>query len=85
MVKVTYQNGEDYSLTIDKVLNTDKLYLLEQLCDFAHSNDATSRIVVIFKERMLDMLNEIMELYANDLDDDDDESKESDEQRDGYI
>ncbi|MFS7939780.1 hypothetical protein Hanom_Chr05g00455981 [Helianthus anomalus] len=50
-VKVTYQHGVDYSLTMDEVLNTDRLHL-EQLCDLAPSNDATSRVVMIFKYRM---------------------------------
>ncbi|MFS7999379.1 hypothetical protein Hanom_Chr12g01165391 [Helianthus anomalus] len=70
---------------MDEVLNTDKLHLLEQLCDLAPSNDATSRIVMIFKYRIRETLNQIMALYTNDLDDDDDESEESDEQSDGYI
>ncbi|MFS8004041.1 hypothetical protein Hanom_Chr13g01220971 [Helianthus anomalus] len=83
-MKVTYQNREDDSLTMDEVLNTYRLHLLEQLCDLAPLNDATSMIVIIFKYRMRDRLNQkIMALYANDLDDD--ESEESDKQSDGYI
>ncbi|MFS7978196.1 hypothetical protein Hanom_Chr10g00912721 [Helianthus anomalus] len=70
---------------MDKVLNTDKLHLLEQLCDLEPSKDTTSRIMIIFKYRMRDRLNQIMALNANDLDDDDDESKENDEQSNGYI
>ncbi|MFS8003291.1 hypothetical protein Hanom_Chr13g01212291 [Helianthus anomalus] len=54
MVKVTYHNREEDSLTMDEVLNIDRLHLLEQLCDLAPSHVATSRIVIILKYRMQD-------------------------------
>ncbi|MFS8017258.1 hypothetical protein Hanom_Chr15g01378281 [Helianthus anomalus] len=72
-------------LLIDNVLNTDKLHLLERLCDLAPSNDARSSVVITFKYRMQQRRDENMALYANEQDDDDDESEESDEQSDGYI
>ncbi|MFS8002113.1 hypothetical protein Hanom_Chr13g01198291 [Helianthus anomalus] len=83
MMKVTYQNGDDDSLTMDEVLNTDRLHLLEQLYDLAHSHAATSKIVIIFKYMIRDRRNQLMALYANDLDDD--KSEEIDEQIDWYI
>ncbi|MFS7955466.1 hypothetical protein Hanom_Chr07g00642991 [Helianthus anomalus] len=68
---------------MDEVLKTDRLHLLVQLCDLAPSHIVTRRIVIIFKSRMRGRLNQLIALYANDLDDD--ESEESDEQSDGYI
>ncbi|KAJ0508897.1 hypothetical protein HanIR_Chr11g0522521 [Helianthus annuus] len=64
---------------MDEMLNTDILHLLEQLCDLAPSNDAISRVVMIFKYIMQQRRDDIMALYANAQDDDDDESEESDE------
>ncbi|MFS8003536.1 hypothetical protein Hanom_Chr13g01215121 [Helianthus anomalus] len=81
-VNVSYQHGVDYLLTMDEMLNTDRVQLLEQLCDLAHSNDASSNVVMIYKYRMQQRRNEIMTLYANTQDD---ESDENDEQIDGYI
>ena len=69
---------------MDEVLNTDRLHFLEQLCDLAPSNDAKSRVAMIFKNRLQQRRDELMTLYAN-LKFDDDESEESDEQSDGYI
>ncbi|MFS7953673.1 hypothetical protein Hanom_Chr07g00621391 [Helianthus anomalus] len=84
MVKVSYQHGVDCSLKMDEMLNTDRLQLLEQLCNLAPSNDSRSSVLIIFKYRMQQRRDEIMAIYDN-AQDDDDESEESDEQSDGYI
>ncbi|MFS7942989.1 hypothetical protein Hanom_Chr06g00494981 [Helianthus anomalus] len=82
-MKMTYQNEEEDSLTMDEVLNTHRLRLLEQLCDLAPSHVVTPRIMIMFKSRMRVRANQLMALYAIDLDDD--EFEESDVQSDGYI
>ncbi|MFS7939611.1 hypothetical protein Hanom_Chr05g00453841 [Helianthus anomalus] len=69
---------------MEEVLKTERLHILEQLCDLAPSNDARSRVVMIFKYRLQKRRDDIMALYAN-AQHDDDESKENHEQSDGYI
>ncbi|MFS7911148.1 hypothetical protein Hanom_Chr02g00114611 [Helianthus anomalus] len=68
---------------MDKMLKTERLHLLEQLCNLAPSNDVRSRVVMIFNKRLQQRRYEIMALYANAKHDD--ESEERDEQSDGYI
>ncbi|KAJ0597877.1 hypothetical protein HanHA89_Chr04g0159651 [Helianthus annuus] len=51
-VKVTYRHGVEYSLSMDEMLKTEILHFLEQFCDLAPSNDARSRVVMIFKYRL---------------------------------
>ncbi|KAJ0493034.1 hypothetical protein HanIR_Chr12g0581511 [Helianthus annuus] len=51
-VKMTYRHGVKYSLPMDDMLKTERLHLLEQLCDLAPSNDTRSRVVMIFKYRL---------------------------------
>ncbi|MFS7947417.1 hypothetical protein Hanom_Chr06g00548041 [Helianthus anomalus] len=63
-VNVTYRHGVEYSLPMDEMLKTERLHLVERLCDLALSNDARSRVVMIFKYR-LQKRHEIMALYAN--------------------
>ncbi|MFS7963260.1 hypothetical protein Hanom_Chr08g00735981 [Helianthus anomalus] len=64
---------------MEEMLKTERLHLLEQLCDLTHSNDARSSVVMIFKYRLQKRRDDIMALYANAQHDD--ESEESD----GYI
>ncbi|KAF5810574.1 hypothetical protein HanXRQr2_Chr04g0171161 [Helianthus annuus] len=73
-VEVTYQHGVKYSLSMEEMLNTERLYLLEQLCDLALSNDARSMVAMIFKYRLRQRRDEMMALYAN-LKYDNDESE----------
>ncbi|MFS7916312.1 hypothetical protein Hanom_Chr02g00175661 [Helianthus anomalus] len=69
---------------MDELLKTERLYLLEKLCDLQPSNDARSKVVMIFKYRLQQIRDKMMALYANTQYDD--ESEESDhEQSDGYI
>ncbi|MFS7971506.1 hypothetical protein Hanom_Chr09g00833671 [Helianthus anomalus] len=82
-VKVSYQHGFEYSLPMEEMLKTERLHLLEQLRDLAHSNDARSRVVMIFKYMLQKRRDDIMALYANAQHDD--ESEKSDEQSDWYI
>ncbi|KAJ0742584.1 hypothetical protein HanPI659440_Chr10g0365831 [Helianthus annuus] len=67
-----------------EMLKTERLHLLEQLYDLAPSNDARSRVVIIFKYRLQQRRDEMMALYAN-AKYDDDEAEENEEQSDGYL
>ncbi|XP_022032371.1 uncharacterized protein LOC110933458 [Helianthus annuus] len=68
---------------MEEMLKTERLHLLEQICDLAPSNGAKSRVAMIFKYRLRQRRDEMMAFYAN-LKLDDGEYEESEEQGDGY-
>ena len=83
MVKITYSAGHTTSMTMNDVLTTPNLSLLEQLCNLPPSDVRPLPVMTMFRSMMRGRFNERMALYANV--NYDDESEQSDEQSDGYI